>query len=158
MAAVTVFCYNQTNINHKIMDTNYVAILGASVAQFIFSAIWYMPLFGKTWGKIHGFDQVPKEQQAAMTKGMMPLLVVQFIFTVLTSLVFAWLYTSFQSDWSIYQLAFLFWLGFLLPTQVSAVIFGGTKEGWVMKKIAIMAGASLINMEIIALVLTWFAK
>ncbi len=140
------------------MDTNYVAVLVASVAQFIFGAIWYMPIFGKTWGRIHGFDQVPKEQQAEMTKQMMPLLAVQFIFTVLTSLVFAWLYSSFNSDWSIYQLAFLFWLGFLLPTQVAAVIFGGTKPGWVMKKIAIMAGAALINMEIIALVFSMFAK
>lgn len=140
------------------MDTNYVAVLVASVAQFIFGAIWYMPIFGKTWGKIHGFDQVPKEQQAEMTKQMMPLLAVQFVFTVLTSLVFAWLYSSFNSDWSIYQLAFLFWLGFLLPTQVAAVIFGGTKPGWVMKKIAIMAGAALINMEIIALVFSMFTK
>lgn len=140
------------------MDTNYVAILVASIAQFIFGAIWYMPVFGKMWGQIHGFDQVAPEQQAEMRKGMMPLLVVQFVFTVLTSSVFACLYASFNSDWSIYQLAFLFWLGFLLPTQVAAVIFGGTKPGWVIKKIVIMAGASLINMEIIALVMTWLAK
>ncbi len=38
------------------MDINYIAVLVAAVAQFIFGAIWYMPLFGGMWGKIHGFD------------------------------------------------------------------------------------------------------
>lgn len=140
------------------MEVNYLAVLVASVAQFIFGAIWYMPLFGKVWGQIHGFDQVPKEQQAAMMKDMMPMLVVQFVFTAITSFVFTLLASSFQSDWSLYQLAFLFWLGFLLPTQVAAVIFGGTKPNWVMKKIGIMVGASFINMLLIALVLGWFMK
>lgn len=139
------------------MDLNYMAILVASVAQFIFGAIWYMPIFGKTWGKIHGFDQVPKEQQAVMTKQMMPLLVVQFIFTAITTCVFAELVGKVASDMSLYMLAFYFWLGFILPTQVAAVIFGGTKEGWVITKIAIMAGAGLINMMIIAVVFGWMS-
>ncbi len=137
------------------MDLNYLAILVATVAQFIFGAIWYMPIFGKTWGKIHGFDQVSKEQQAVMTKQMMPLLGVQFIFTAITSYAFAVLVGKVASDMSLYMLGFYCWLGFILPTQAAAVIFGGTKEGWVITKIAIMAGAGLINMLIIAAVFGW---
>ena len=45
-----------------------MAILVATVGQFIFGAIWYMPVFGKLWGKIHGFDQVPPEKQKEMMK------------------------------------------------------------------------------------------
>ncbi len=139
------------------MDLNYLATLVATVAQFIFGAIWYMPIFGKTWGKIHGFDQVPKEQQAVMTKQMMPLLVVQFILTAITSFAFAVLAGKVSSELSLYSLGFYFWLGFILPTQAAAVIFGGTKEGWVITKIAIMAGAGLINMMIIAAVFGWMS-
>lgn len=139
------------------MDLNYLAILVATVAQFIFGAIWYMPIFGKTWGKIHGFDQVPKEQQAVMTKQMMPLLVVQFILTAITSFAFAVLAGKVSSEMSLYSLGFYFWLGFILPTQAAAVIFGGTKEGWVITKIAIMGGAGLINMMIIAAVFGWMS-
>lgn len=137
------------------MELNYTAIIVATIAQFIFGAIWYMPIFGKTWGKIHGFDQVAPDKQKEMMKGMWKLLVVQFIFTLITTVVFALLLTVLSPDWNIYCLAFLFWLGFILPTQVAAVIFGGTKPEWVMAKIAISAGASLGCLEIIAAIFKW---
>ena len=108
------------------MELNYTAILVATIAQFIFGAIWYMPIFGKTWGKIHGFDQVVPEKQKEMMKGMWKLLVVQFIFTLITTVVFALLLKGFPSEWNIYGLAFFFWLGFILPTQAAAVFFCGT--------------------------------
>lgn len=132
-----------------------MAILVATVAQFIFGAVWYTPIFGKTWGKIHGFDHVAPEKQKEMMKEMWKLLVVQFIMTFVTTVVFATLLTGMPSDWNIYGLGFFFWLGFIMPTQVAAVIFGGTKPGWVMKKIAIMAGAGLGCMEIVAFVFKW---
>lgn len=137
------------------MELNYMAIIVASIAQFIFGAIWYMPIFGKTWGEIHGFDQVPADKQKEMMKGMWKLLVTQFIFTLVTTVVFALLLNGFPSNWNIYGLAFFFWLGFILPTQVAAIIFGGTKPGWVITKIAISAGAALGCMEIIAVVFKW---
>ncbi len=137
------------------MELNYTAIIVATIAQFIFGAIWYMPIFGKIWGQIHGFDQVAPEKQKEMMKGMWKFLVMQFIFTFITTWVFALLLTGFKSDWNIYGLAFLYWLGFLLPTQAAAVIFGGTKPGWIIIKIAIAAGASLGCMEIIAIIFKW---
>ena len=33
-----------------------LAIILASIAEFIVGAIWYTPIFGNVWGKIHGFD------------------------------------------------------------------------------------------------------
>ena len=137
------------------MYINYLAVLIASVLQFIFGAIWYMPLFGKMWGKIHGFEAHSKEVQEKMQKEIMPLLVVQLVVTVITTFVFALLLNGFPADWNIYGLAAFFWLGFVVPTQVSAVIFGGTKPEWVVTKIAVMAGASLGCLEIAAAVLHW---
>lgn len=137
------------------MELNYTAILVATVAQFIFGAIWYTPVFGKIWGKIHGFDQVPPEKQKEMMKDMWRPLLAQFIFTLVTTFVFALLLNGFPTSWNVYGLAFFFWLGFVLPTQVAAVMFGGTKPGWVLTKIAIMAGAGLGCMEIVALVFQW---
>ena len=40
-------------ICHLILVT---AILVAAIAGFVFSAIWYTALFGKTWAKEMGFD------------------------------------------------------------------------------------------------------
>lgn len=138
------------------MEINYIAVLVAAVAQFIFGAIWYMPIFGKMWGKIHGFDKATPEEQRVMTKKMGPYLLTQFIFTIVTSAIFALLLKGFPSEWNTYGLAGHFWLGFIVPTQVSAVIFGGTDPKWFVQKILIMAFGALGCMMILAYVLQAF--
>ena len=135
------------------MDINYLAVAVASVAQFIIGAIWYMPLFGKLWGRIHGFDMVSPEAQAAMRKGMWPLLVVQFIATIVTTIVLAIFIAFLPESWNIYALAGFFWIGFVVPTQISAVLFGGTKPEWVITKILVMAGGSIICLEVAAIII-----
>ena len=138
------------------MNINYVAVLVAAVAQFIFGAIWYMPLFGGMWGKIHGFDTKSKEVQDEMRKGMAPLLVAQFVFTLVTTVVFAMLLQHVNADWSIYCYALAYWFGFIVPTQVAAVLFGGTDSKWFIQKILIMAFGALGCMMILAFVLQAF--
>ena len=130
-----------------------LAIAVAAVAQFIIGAVWYMPIFGKKWGEIHGFDAVSPEEQKVMQKKMMPLLVVQFLVTVVTTVVLAIFITYLPADWNVYALAGFFWLGFVVPTQVSAVLFGGTKPEWVVVKTLIMAGGSLLCLEVAAIIL-----
>ncbi len=125
------------------MQLNYLAIFLATVAQFIVGAIWYTPVFGKLWGKIHGFDKQSKEEQQKMMKKMGPLLGMQFLVTLVTSFVLALFLAALPSEWHAFGMAGFFWLGFVLPTQVSSVLFGGTEPKWIVKKIAIMAGGSL---------------
>ncbi len=136
------------------MDLNYVAIIVASLAQFAFGAVWYTPVFGKLWGKIHGFDKVSKAEQQKMTKSMGLLLAVQFVVTMVTTIVLAMLLpNSVRDSNAAYGLASLLWLGFIVPTQVSAVLFGGTEPKWVVTKILIMAGGSFGCVMIAAAVL-----
>jgi hypothetical protein len=101
-----------------------------------------MPLFGKVWGDIHGFNKLSKAEQKAAQAKMMPLMVVQFIVTIFIAVVLAKLVVVLP-DYSAYALAFMVWIGFVVPTQVSAVVFGGTEPQWIVKKTAIMAGGSL---------------
>lgn len=135
------------------VTVNYVAILVASLLQFAIGAIWYTPVFGKLWGKIHGYDKVSPADQKKMMKAMPPFLVAQLLLTVVTTFVFALLASEFPSSWDIYVLAGLLWLGFVVPTQVSAVIFGSTPTKWMLAKIAIMTGGSLLCLEAAAAVL-----
>ncbi len=136
------------------MTINIIAVLVAAVVQFIIGAIWYTPLFGKMWGKIHGFDTLNPELQAEMQKKMMPLLAWQFAMTLLTAFVFALLIGTLSAGTNAYNLAFHMWLGFVIPTQVGAVLFGGTKPEWIVTKIAIMAGGSLVCLLAAAFVLS----
>ncbi|MEN9390402.1 MAG: hypothetical protein RLZZ283_502 [Candidatus Parcubacteria bacterium] len=126
------------------MDINFIAVGVSAVAQFIVGAIWYMPLFGKMWGQIHGFDKVPPEQQKEMYKSMMPLMLVQFVMALVTSFVFGILVATAPAEWHAYGLAGHLWLGFAAPMQVSLVIFGGTEPKWVVKKTLIAIGGSLV--------------
>lgn len=118
------------------------AVVLATVAQFVVGMVWYMPLFGKLWGKIHGFDKLSKAEQKEMQSQMGPYYALQLLVTILTAFVLAKL-VALMPDYSVYKTAGLVWLGFALPTQVSAVVFGGTEGKWMLKKIAVMVGGSL---------------
>lgn len=147
------------------MELNYLAIVVATVLQFISGWVWYMFLFGKTWGTMHGYDRLSKEEQDKAQQGMMPYLAVQFIVTLVTTFVLALFIADLPVDlfvaglpagWNHFGIAGLLWLGFVLPTQASAVMFGGTPKEWMVKKIAIMAGGSLACLMIAAAILRAF--
>ncbi len=138
------------------MGINYTAVLIATVAQFIAGAIWYGPLFGRLWGKIHGFDKLPKAVQAKMVKEMGPFYAIQFVVTVLTSLAL-FILVELLPEFSPFMIALLIWIGFVVPANVSAVIFGGTEGKWVTKKIAVMAGATFVCLVSGAFVFSLFA-
>ena len=135
------------------MDLNYAEIIVASLAQFAFGAVWYTPVFGRLWGKIHGFDKVSKVEQRKMMKSMGPFLALQLVVTIVTTVVLSTLLQNYSGDVSAYGLAALLWLGFIVPTQVSAVVFGGTEPKWMVTKILIMAGGALGCIMIAAAVL-----
>lgn len=136
------------------MQLDYVVIVVATLLQFVFGAIWYTPIFGKVWGQIHGFDKLSKAVQQEMMKKMGPPLLAQLVVTVVTTVVLAMLLEGTEGTWSAYEFAALVWIGFIVPTQVGAVLFGGTEPRWVLPKLAIMAGAGLGNTMIAAAVLS----
>ena len=124
------------------MNINFLAVILATIAQFVVGAVWYMPLFGKLWGEIHGFDRLTKKQQKEMQSKMGPYYGAQLFVTFLTAFVLAKLLVIVP-DYSPYALGLMCWAGFLLPANVSSVIFGGTEAKWMAKKMAVMAGGSL---------------
>lgn len=138
-----------------IFEVNLLAVLIATVAQFAVGAIWYTLLFGKLWGEIHGFHKLPKETQDKMKKEITPYYAVQFVVTLLASVVLAILIASLPQA-SPYVIAFLVWFGFTVPAQTSSIIFGNDDKKWLVKKLSVQAGGSLAALEIAALVLSMF--
>ncbi|MDQ5963726.1 MAG: hypothetical protein QG629_809 [Patescibacteria group bacterium] len=137
------------------VDVNLLAVFVAAVAQFVVGAIWYTPIFGKVWGEIHGFDKLSAKTQKEMQKSMGPWLALQFVMGFITAFVLAHVIGAFPNE-NVYKLAAWMWLGFIVPTQVAAVIFGGTEGKWIGKKIYIMAGGSLACLLTAALVIGLF--
>ncbi len=135
------------------ISINYGAVILAAIAQFVAGAIWYMPLFGKAWGEIHGFNKKSKKEQAELQRKMAPLLFIEFSLAVIISWVLAHIIVATPNE-SSFVVAGWLWFGFVLPTQVGAVIFGETKPKWFVKKITIMAGGSLVNILLAAWILS----
>lgn len=134
------------------MQLNYLAIILATVVDFAIGAIWYGPIFGKLWGKIHGFDKLPKETQQKMMQAMGPFYALQALVTLITVFVLA-LFIVYLPLWNAYAMAGFFWIGFVVPAQVSSVLFSNTEKKWMLPKVALQAGASLVCLEAAALIL-----
>lgn len=132
--------------------TSTWAIILATIAQFAVGAVWYMPIFGKQWGEIHGFNKLTKAQQKAAQAKMGPFYGVQIFVTLITTVVLSQFVTALP-DYSPYLLALMGWIGFVVPAQVSAVVFGGTEPKWIARKISIMAGGSLACLSVAAAIL-----
>ena len=137
------------------MEVNLIAVLLATVTMFAIGAFWYMVPFGKIWGKIHGFDKLSKKKQDEMQKQMGPWYGLQLVLTVLSAFVLA-LLISLMPDQSPYAVAALVWLGFVVPTEASSMIFGGAPEGYVWHKIGISTAESLLHLLAAAWVISLF--
>lgn len=125
------------------MDINIGAVLIATVVMFAVGGFWYMVPFSKRWGEIHGFDKLSKKEQDAMTAQMAPLYGTQLVVTLISAFVLAH-FIGAQPNVEWYKIATWLWLGFIVPTTVSAVLFGGTESKYAVQKIAIMIGGSLV--------------
>jgi fatty acid desaturase len=137
------------------MEVNLVAVLAATVAMFAAGAVWYMALFSKQWGEIHGFEKLSKSEQKEMQSKMGPYYGAQMVVTFVSAWVLAFFLAALPNVvW--YTLAFLLWLGFIVPAEVSAVIFGGTEGRWILSKIVISIGGSLVALLVGAYVISLF--
>ncbi len=144
-----VICITPIEWKAQMYNLNYVAITLATLAQFVVGAIWYMPLFGNMWRKIHHIGKPTEKEMKEIQATMGPYILLQLFFTAITTIVLAKLIILLPNI-SPYELAFKGWLGFIVPTQVSAVIFGGTDQKWIVTKIGIMAGGSFACMLVAA--------
>lgn len=139
---------------------SWKAIIIATVVQFIVGAIWYMFIFAKQWGEMFDFNKLSKKEQKEMQAKMGPYYGLQMVVTLLTSYIFAQFVVMANTsviNLSLYKLAFFVWLGFVVPTQVSAIIFGGVDPKWIPRRLMIMAGGSLACLMSAAFVFKNFA-
>jgi len=109
---------------------NMTAVLVAIVANFIFGAIWYMPLFGKAWAKEMKMDLNQKPPKSVMYRGMLIMVIGSFLMTyVFAHNIFVWNHfmtspiPAMQNAW---MAAFFTWLGFFLPQDLGRIAWEGS--------------------------------
>src|SRR6185436_2989519 len=101
-----------------------VSVLVAVIANFIFGAIWYMPLFGRAWAKEMQVDMSgPKPSSAVMIKGMSIMIIGNFLMAyVFAHNIAVWnpvtwgqAPSTISNAQSACMAAFFTWLGFYVP-------------------------------------------
>lgn len=137
------------------MEINLLAIAAATVAMFVVGAVWYMGLFAKKWGEMHGMDNYTEKEMKEMSAKMGPYYALQLVMTVLSAVALAYL-VQLLPDVTPVWLAFVVWAGFVLPMVVSGVVFGGTEAKYMLPKITIQAIEALLRLVVAAWVISLF--
>lgn len=139
------------------MELNYVLIVVATLAQFALGAVWYSPfLFGNLWMTIMGHSDMSKDEMKRMQKEMAPFYGLQLLITVFSTFSFAALmvYVVDVQSYSAYHIAFWLWIGFITPTQISAVVWGNTKKKYWLRQILVMISMQLVGIMLAAWILS----
>lgn len=137
------------------MDINIWAVLAGTAVMFAVGALWYSVPFQKAWGRIHGFDKLSKKEQEALMKDMGVTYGVQLIVTIISAYVLTH-FLTLVPGLEFYKLAFFLWLGFVMPSQVSAVLFSRTEKKYKFEQVAIMSGEALVRLLLAAWVISLF--
>ncbi len=136
-----------------IMTLNWIAIIVLSIAQFAVGSLWFWPLFGKTWMKIHHKTALTKAQEQEMMKGMRKLMLTEFVASILITIALACLVAAIPTMPG-RKIGLMIWIGFVLPMTASNVIRGNDDRKWMCTKIILAAGYRLVSLLTIGYVLS----
>ena len=125
---------------------NWVMILVMTVVTFALGALWHGPLFGKLWMKIHhGEKKMTDSEMKKSMEGMWKIMLAEFIATFFMVITLDFLIKILPTFTSIH-IAFLVWIGFVLPTIISTVLWGNDLKKWMFSKVAISSVCRLIGL------------
>ena len=128
---------------------NIIAALLAALGFMVVGFLWYGPLFGKTWMKLHGWTE--EDFKGTNVPAMMTQGVINALITALgMALVFHW--TGVDSILEALHMAFVLWIAFSATTQALAFIYERQKLGLTL----IHFGNQLVGFLIAATILALF--
>ena len=135
------------------VDVNWLAVLLAAVASMAVGFAWYSKaVLGGPWTRLKGFTS---ESLKAAQKEMGKYYAVSFVVALITAYVLSHVIALSQNFYDYSPLmtgvtsAFWMWLGFIMPVQATATIFGDKK--W--KLFAIDTGYQLASVLAMGLVI-----
>ena len=136
-----------------MVEVNYLAVLLAGIAAMVVGFVWYGPmLFAKEWMKLMGHTA---ESMKGAKDEMAKTYSISFVLALVTAYVLAHVMFLSQNFFQNPMLttglmtAFWMWLGFVMPVQVTDVLFGGKK--W--KLFAINTGYQLVTLLVMGVII-----
>lgn len=137
---------------------SFVAVVIATIANFIFGFLWYTPLFGKAWAKELNMNVNGTPAKGEIARGL--------VFSLLGNFLLAFVLAHNNAAWGfvpemkgapatsvIGNSAFFTWLGFYLPVDLNRVSW--ERASW--KLFAINTVYHFLSLVIAAAILTLMA-
>jgi len=132
-------------------NINYLAVLVAAIAAIVIGSLWYSPiLFGNIWMKLSGITK-EKMEKDKKKGGMTKLYVVQIVASLVMACVLANLIALLGLTGVVggIQIAFLVWVGFVLPLLIGNVLWEG--KSWALYLLNITY--NLVNLIVMGIIL-----
>ncbi len=142
------------------VSINYLAVGAAVVASFVIGMLWHGPLFGKIWMKEMKVPADSKPETVQMIKSL--------ALSILGSFLIAYVLAHNSAVWHFmaektfptpanpaamgFSAGFFTWLGFFVPVFLNNVAF----ENRTWKLFAINAGYQFVNLQAIAMILSYW--
>lgn len=124
-----------------------LTILVGTIVIFIFGAVWYTFLFGKTWAKLMGFDSDGGDMKG---EGMAKPMIMNFILNLVLVFAFYKVFPVYKSaDMVTWQVVFFSWLAFVFPVYANAAVW--ERKSW--KLVLINVAYSLLLFTILSWVM-----
>ena len=138
---------------------NHLALAACVVLGMFVGFLWFGPLFGKSWAKHMGMEDMPQPDGGQMAKSMLLFALGNLLiaFVLVHSLEVwrpsVWGVGTDQPSY-IYALngALFTWIGFFIPLQIGRVAW--EKRGWGL--VAINASFDLVRLLIFAFILAYW--
>ena len=135
---------------------NYLAVITAVVASFLFGWLWYGPLFGKKWASLMNMPADCKPDPKVMMRGMG----LTLLGTFLTAYVLAHSTEVWRpSVWGVgvdtpsyiygFFSGFFTWIGFFVPMLLGSVAW--ESRSWSL--FGLNAAYHFVNLQVIAMIL-----
>lgn len=137
------------------MEIQIVPVLICVVISIVLGSLWYGAFFGKIWMKIIGVDEsclndpVKKKE---MQKQAMPLYFIQLVL----SFVQIWILSHYINQWADVSgivRVLPIWLGFIMPTIASNILWSNLSRPLMWRSFLIQAGYYLVSFSLFGLIL-----
>lgn len=135
------------------MVMNLLILIVATIASMVLGMIWYSPsVFGSLWIKLSGWTA--KDMRASKNKGMGVHYFAAFVGSLVTAFALDMLFNAIgvRSLGAAFAFGVIIWIGFILTTTLSSVLWEGKKFGLY----ALNNFYTLVNILLVsAIVATW---
>jgi hypothetical protein len=132
------------------------AVVVGVIMSIVLGSIWYGPIFGKKWAALMGMDMNDPVKVAEAKKGMWKMYVIQMIASLVTVSVLSIVLLKFDNftTGEMVCSSLLMWFGFVLPTEVGAVLWGNKSKKDAINILMINAGYGLVLFVLLGLVVS----